>query len=238
MPSSQNGHCFPPLRTFRCRLRSTSNQNAVLIHLQNAVADSLSQLDAGWHILVDLRISGSSDVVAADYMIMHAQIGVALVDLMLARTDDLPQRLCKLMDDEGFSARFPGVLPIVRLVLQSTDTWLGDELEAAFAQAAPLTIANPRWVYALRELLVPTEGASDSSVSPFCERSSAGAPSPSVSKRRWEEEGDWLGNLWHLLPERRLPRAEPPEGPAPPQAPGPDAPPAGMSGERDRPQGH
>jgi hypothetical protein len=206
--------------------------NGVLIHLQNAVAASLSQLDAGWHILVDLRIPGSGDVVAADYMIMHAQIGVALVDLMLARTDDLPQRLCKLMDDEGFSARFPGVLPIVRLVLQSTDTWLGDELEAAFAQAAPLTIANPRWVYALRELLVPTEGASDSSVSPFCERSSAGAPSPSVSERRCEEEGNRLDKLWHVIPERRLPGAKPREGQWLSMSPVRNSRPAGISEER------
>jgi len=207
-------------------------RSAVLIHLQNVVADSLSQLDSGWYVLVDLRISGSSGVIAADYMVMHAQIGVALIDLMVARTDDLPQRLSKLMDDEGFSARFPGVLPIVRLVLQSTRTWLGDELEAAFAHAAPLTLADPRWVYALRDLLVPTEGASDSSVSPFCERSAAGAPPPSVSELRWEEKGNWLDKLWHVIPERRLPGAKPRKDQSLSMSLVRNARPAGISDER------
>src|SRR5258708_39525294 len=109
------------------------------------------------------------------------------------------------MADEGTSAGFPAVLPIVRPVLQSTATGHGDELEAAFAQAAPLTIANPRWVYALRELLVPTEGASDSSVSPFCERSSAGAPSPSGSGRRGGGGGNWPAKVLEIYPERRRP---------------------------------
>src|ERR1700681_4569330 len=77
----------PPLPSPRAHsdaaLAQPQFKNAGLSRLQNVVADSLNQLDAGWHVLVDLRISGPRDVVGADYVIMHAQVGVALVDLML-----------------------------------------------------------------------------------------------------------------------------------------------------------
>jgi hypothetical protein len=205
-------------------------ENAVLRRLQNAVADSLGELDAGWHVLVDLRISGSGDVVGADYVIIHAQAGVALIDLMLARTDDAPERLRRLMDDSGFSAQFPGALPIVYLVLHTADTWLGDELEAAFADAAPLTVANPQWIYALRDLLVQTERASDPVISPIFNGSSAGVPAPSRSERRWEETRNWLDKLWHVIPQRRSPGSEAAGGSVAADVAG-NAQPAGTSNE-------
>src|SRR5205823_5834373 len=142
-----------------------------------------NQLDAGWHVVVDPRIAGSRDAVAADYVVAHAQAGIALIDLLLARTDDSPERLRELMRDTGFSVRFPGALPIVHLVVDTADTWLGDKLESAFAHAGSLTVANPGWVYALRDLLVPAEGESNLSVSPI---SPAGAPAPSGPEREWE----------------------------------------------------
>jgi hypothetical protein len=119
---------------------------------------------------------------------------------MLARTDDPPRRLRKLMDDEGFSSRFAGTLPIVRLVLQSTDTWLGDQLEVAFAEAPPLTIADPHWVDALHELLAPPLPASDPSPVSFFERSSANVPALSAPKWRCEEKRTWLDELWQVIP--------------------------------------
>jgi len=234
--SAARGARGSPLRTPRAHLDAALAQspfeNAVLSHLQNAVADSLNQLDAGWHVLVDLRISGSIDVVGADYVIMHAQAGVALVDLTLARTDDAQEGLRRLMDDTGFSGEFPGALPIVSVVLDTADTWLGDELEAAFADAAPLTVANPQWVYALRGLLVQTERATDPSISPIFSGSSAGAPSPSGSERRWEEKRNWLNRPWYAIPKRRSPGNEAGSGAADVAG---NAQPAGISDE-DQPR--
>jgi hypothetical protein len=210
--SAARGARGSPLPTPRAHLDAALAQppfkNAVLSQLQNAVADSLNELDAGWHVLVDLHISGSSDIVCANYVFMHAQVGVALIDLMLPRADDSPERLRRLMDDTGFSARFPEALPIVGLVLHTADTWLGDELEAAFADAAPLTVANPQWAYALRDLLVETERASDPSVSPISNGSSAGAPAPSGSERRSEEKRNWLNRPGYVIPKRRSPGNE------------------------------
>ena len=225
------GSAIPTPRThLDAALARPRFKNAVLSDLQNAVADSLNQLDAGWHVLVDLRISGSRDMVGADYVIMHAQAGVALIDLMLARADDSPERLRKLLDDTGFSGQFPGVLPIVSVVLHNADTWLGDELEAAFGDAAPLTVANPQWIYDLRDLLVQTERASDPSVSPILDGSSAGAPAPSGLERRSDEKRKWLDKLWYVIPQRRSPGSDVAGGSVATDVAG-NAQPAGISDE-------
>src|SRR5258708_6627950 len=114
--------------------------------VRTALESSLIQLDPSWLILGDLRIDGPNDAPVADYVALHARYGIALIDVRRNRAGDPEQRLRKFLDDRAFSARFPGTLPIVQLVLKPTDAASFErQLRTAFAQVAPLGIADSHW---------------------------------------------------------------------------------------------
>lgn len=121
-----------------------------------ALEGAFGQLDQGWLILVDLRLNGPADATDADYVLLHPGCGIALIDVILSRTGDPARRLREFLENEGFSQEFPGTLPIVRLVLKPTETTsFRRRLDSAFAEGPPIAIANPDWVAALNDLLVP-----------------------------------------------------------------------------------
>lgn len=129
--------------------------------VRTALESALIQLDASWLILGDLRLGGPHDAPLADYAVLHPRHGVALIDVVHRRLGEPEQRLRKFLREQTFSARFPGTLPIVRLVLPPCDAAaLERQLRAAFAQVAPLTIVDPDWVAAINSVLAPTALAS------------------------------------------------------------------------------
>jgi hypothetical protein len=122
-----------------------------------ALEGVFGQLDHGWLILVDLRLDGPADATDADYVLLHPDCGIALIDVILSRTGDPAGHLREFLENEGFFEQFPGTLPIVRLVLKPTETVsFRRRLDTAFTEDAPIAIANPDWVAAINDLLVPT----------------------------------------------------------------------------------
>lgn len=167
-----------------------------------ALEIAFHQLDHDWLILVDLRINGRSDATAADYVALHPHCGIALIDVILSRTGDPAQRLREFLESEGFSAQFPGTLPIVRLVLHPTNiASFRQRLDAAFAAVPPITIAEPNWAVAINDLLVPTAPSIPQPIVPLFKRAtgrSESAPPQSVPRPKHSPPDE----LWDVAPER------------------------------------
>src|SRR5260221_1301527 len=112
---------------------------------QTALEVALARFDESWSILADLQI-GPKDEIAADYVALHPARGIALIDLASNTRNDPTDCLRRLLDRQNFTARFPGVLPVVRLVTEAADAaTIADRLGAAFAGAPAITIAKSGW---------------------------------------------------------------------------------------------
>jgi hypothetical protein len=121
---------------------------------QTALEVALARLDESWSILADLQI-GPKDEIAADYVALHPARGIALIDLASNTRNDPTDCLRRLLGRQNFTARFPGVLPVVRLVAEATDAaTIADRLEAVFAEAPAITIAKSGWVNAASDILI------------------------------------------------------------------------------------
>src|SRR5579885_1236815 len=119
--------------------------------------DALMKLDPAWIVLADLRIGAPPDDISADYVLLHRDRGVALIELAPGKGKDAVEAFRAFLEGEGFSAFFPGTLAIVQLVIPADEGALEARLDAAFAAAPPSTIAEPDWVGALNALLVAPE---------------------------------------------------------------------------------
>src|SRR5579872_4329924 len=83
---------------------------------------SLMTLGAEWTILADLRIDSAPDRIAVDYLLLHADYGVALLSVGALRTSANVDALMieafrRFLHGRGFDTFFPGYLPIVRLTI-------------------------------------------------------------------------------------------------------------------------
>src|SRR5258708_14631146 len=121
---------------------------------QTALEVALARLDESWSILADLQI-GPKDEIAADYVALHPARGIAVIDLASNTRNDPRDRLRRLLSDsQYFTFHYPGVLPVVRLVVEATDAaTIADRLEAAFAEAPAITIAKGGWANAVSDML-------------------------------------------------------------------------------------
>jgi hypothetical protein len=192
--------------------------------VRTALESALIQLDASWLILGDLRLDGPNEAAVADYAVLHPRQGVALIDVVNRRTGEPEHRLRRFLNDRAFGARFPGALPIVRLVVTQCDpATLERQLRAAFGQVAPIGIADPDWVAAINALLAPAAAPTTRPGFPLFRR-----PAP---RRRGPAEQDPAPPTeepWNVAPEEqgktsaRAGTAK--TSPAPPEAPAPRAP--------------
>jgi len=182
-------------------MASLSQESIDEFRTRTAIEAALNQLDASWAVLVDLRINGPTDATAADYVALHPRRGIALVDVILSRTGDPAGRLRKFLQDEGFFARFPGRLPIVRLVLKPIEAAsFGRRVHAAFAAVPPLGIADPAWLTAVNSLLVPNAPSAGRTRFPRQKR-----PTPQRRARRDERPTAPRQDEpepWEIVPER------------------------------------
>jgi hypothetical protein len=187
---------------------SLSQESIDEFRARTALETALGQLDSSWLILVDLRINGPTDATAADYVALHPRRGIALIDVILSRTGDPAQRLRDFLDGERFPARFPGTLPIVRLVLRPTEaTMFGRRVHGAFAAAPPITIADAGWVAAVNDLLVPADPSAPRPVLPLLRRSGLGAAGAARQKsreqaRQAEKPAARPDETWAVTPDR------------------------------------
>jgi hypothetical protein len=123
---------------------------------------ALAGLGTGWLILADLRIEAASECIAADYLLLHADHGIALVNAGPRRLPETVDAFAiegfrRFLQGRGFDAFFPGYLPIVRLTIGSQDAAPAPRLIAeSFACVPRLTIADPAWAEAVGTVLTAT----------------------------------------------------------------------------------
>ncbi|MDB5411217.1 MAG: hypothetical protein JWL84_6129 [Rhodospirillales bacterium] len=129
-----------------------------MIGPQTAVEAALLALDPEWLALADLLIGDGDDEVVADYVLMHPQRGVALIDVAPGHGGDPVGGFHRFLDHEGFADYFSGFLPVVAIVMKPEDAaQLEERLDAALASLPPLSIAEPDWAEMVNTLLVASE---------------------------------------------------------------------------------
>lgn len=100
---------------------------------------AMSRMGPGWVALRGVRLAGWSGEapytsVQIRYVLLHPEVGVALVDAAPDRTPDAVKRLQRVLDAARFWAIFAGHLPIVQLSLGAVDLpRLAQLVDAAFA---------------------------------------------------------------------------------------------------------
>ncbi len=113
-------------------------------------------LPADWALIGRCRTgTGAADDLGGCFVLAHAAVGVALVDLAPCTTPDAELRLRRLLNLVDFPAGNRGYLPIVHCRIGADATGgLGRHLDAAFAYEPRLSIRQrTTWVAALRRVL-------------------------------------------------------------------------------------
>jgi hypothetical protein len=119
----------------------------------------------GWVLLRRCRLDGGDGDGAPPprvrFALLHADVGVALLDLAPELTPDAAARLRRSLDAARFGAAFPGHLPIVHCVVPADRLHrLGEVLDSAFAMEAPLTLRKGyAWVGFVRRVLEADDAA-------------------------------------------------------------------------------
>jgi len=128
---------------------------------------TLARLPAQWTILVERRIGGE-DGPYVRFVLLHPNIGVALVDLAPVDLTAARNALCAVLTQAGMSQ-----LPIVRVTIAESEIdSVGHRLASAFAAAPPLAVADIHWRDMVVGLLLSAEDAPMAplrSVEPECD---------------------------------------------------------------------
>ncbi len=129
---------------------------------EHASLTPLDDLELEWIVVPDFKIGTPRGDIAADCLLLHAALGVALVERApeRPRIETAPERYAdpaeafrSFLDSEGFTSFFPGFLPIVRLIVAPDEPGIGRRAYAALASLPDLGIVDPEWVEALHSLL-------------------------------------------------------------------------------------
>jgi hypothetical protein len=141
--------CLPRMaQVFPLHLDASSGEDA-----QASLAVTLAALPDPWTLLRDRRIGDAEP--AIDVVLVHPEIGVALVALAPADPSSGVDALAAYLERERFGEFFAGELPIVALAVAPDEVpTVGEKLEEAFAAAPPLAIADKDWADAVIELLL------------------------------------------------------------------------------------
>ena len=117
--------------------------------LDGAACGPRPDLDAGWVVLRNCALGGDGPRIGL--VLLHAGIGVALVDFAPSSTDAVG-RLRRALDARRFPAIFGGYPPVVRVVLPADRLRdLGRVLAAEFRWQPPLALAGgDAWVRTAR----------------------------------------------------------------------------------------
>src|SRR5690348_16650007 len=119
-----------------------------------SLAGTLAALPDPWTLLRQRRIGGDQ-AEPVEVVLVHPEIGVALVDEAPRDPTLSARRLRDYLEGQRFGEFFPGELPIVALSVAADEfEMLGDRLAAAFEAAPRLSIADADWADAVIELLM------------------------------------------------------------------------------------
>lgn len=150
---------------------------------------TLARLSDAWTLIVDRRIGGDAGPHVA-WVLLHPEIGIALLDLGRAELEPAMTAVGTLIESSDADRDALAGVPIVALPLASDD---GDrivqQLADAFADAAPCRSSDEDWVGRVIGLLLTAEDAAMAPLrAPVAEP--AARPEPKVaarpSQRDWE----------------------------------------------------
>jgi len=185
-----------------------------------AVRAVTAPLPSGWICLRDSNISGLlSRPVQIHYVLLHPDVGIALLDVAPTVTPDAEAILRQRLAAVRFDAIFQGYLPIVyRSIRPDEVNAIDDILAEAFAALPPLTLAGgDAWVTVMQRALSPRDPSRAATPSappgprpgwrpqPSAEPPAAAPPKPRPVPRAAPEA--------YATPPRAT---EPEEGPPPP----------------------
>jgi hypothetical protein len=121
---------------------------------RTSLAGTLAALPDPWTLLRHRRIGGEA-AEPVDVVLIHPEIGVALVDEAPRDPAASARRLREYFDQQRFGEFFPGDLPIVTLSVAADEfETVGEQLAAAFEAAPRLSLADADWADAVIELLL------------------------------------------------------------------------------------
>jgi hypothetical protein len=119
-----------------------------------SLAGTLAALPDPWTLLRQRRIGGDQ-AEPIEVVLVHPEIGVALVDEAPRDPAPAARRLRDYLDGQRFGEFFAGDLPIVTLSVAAEDfETVGEQLAAAFEAAPRLSVADADWADAVIELLM------------------------------------------------------------------------------------
>ena len=143
----------------------------------------LARLDSVWIVLSELLIGNPPDEVVIDYVAMHPDRGIALIDLDRGDADTTAERATsrfrELLVAERFHEFFPGHLPIAHVTVPPQPGFLlQPKIDAALAAAGTPTVEPGDWANALGDLLIgPDDGESVTAAETEAQPPTAGEPS-------------------------------------------------------------
>ncbi len=119
-----------------------------------ALIRTLAALPDDWTLLCARQL-GDEPVHAVDAVLVHPEIGLALMDLAPGEPGPAVAALRQQLEHEGFAQYFPGDLPIVALSIPDAALGeAGERLADAFDAAPRLSITDMDWADAVIELLL------------------------------------------------------------------------------------
>ena len=176
------------------------------------LAETLAALPEEWTLLRARRIGDA----AADGVLVHPGIGVALIDLAPEAPEAARAALGGRLERERFNQFFPGELPIVAVGVTAAELdSVGEKLQAAFEAVPSLGIADPDWADSVIELLLQPEDMAMTPVGSFAAgEPSSPAPAPPRAdpprQERLREESPREQHLWEEGPQAEYRREERP----------------------------
>ncbi len=170
-----------------------------------SLAGTLAALHDPWTLLRHRRI-GAEEAEPVEVVLVHPEIGVALVDQAPRDPALSARRLREHLDQQRFGEFFPGDLPIVALSVAADEfEAIGERLAAAFEAAPRLSVTDADWADAVIELLMVPD---DLAMAPVGETVAAPTPEPELPPARRERFEESPRDLYQRSPA--LDGSEPP----------------------------
>src|SRR5229473_4092695 len=170
-----------------------------------SLAGTLAALHDPWTLLRHRRI-GAEEAEPVEVVLVHPEIGVALVDQAPRDPALSARRLREHLDQQRFGEFFPGDLPIVALSVAADEfEAIGERLAAAFEAAPRLSVTDADWADAVIELLMVPD---DLAMAPVGETVPAPTPEPELPPARRERFEESPRDLYQRSPA--LDGSEPP----------------------------
>jgi hypothetical protein len=117
-------------------------------------------LPPGWLCLQDCNVSGQlNQPVVVPFVLMHPDVGVALIDVSPASNPEAEQILRRRLEAARFDSIFPGFLPVLHLRLDRADLPATEAiLRDAFSAMPPLSLpGGDGWISVVRRALLPRD---------------------------------------------------------------------------------